>query len=159
MKGRLLKSKALTDEWMVRYTTYKTIPGIKGVIGSYSRMPESNYIPMHPDDILYLCPGDNGTVINFKIIEVLNEYTDGASMVKYAKLINEEKSTKRSKQKKFTNIMYENSVTRFYTEDDIREAIDMARMLSHVSCLGDAEHRLKYSNTEEDIIKSLNKTK
>jgi hypothetical protein len=65
MKGQLLKSKALTDEWMVRYTTYKTIPGIKGVMGSHSRMPESNYIPMHPDHILYLCPGDNGSVINF----------------------------------------------------------------------------------------------
>lgn len=44
-----------------------------------------------------------------------------------------------------------------YTEEDIREAIDMARMLSHVSCLEDGEHRLKYSNTEEDIINSLNK--
>ena len=44
-----------------------------------------------------------------------------------------------------------------YTEEDIREAIDMARMLSHVSCLGDGEHRLKHSNTEEDIINSLNK--
>ena len=44
-----------------------------------------------------------------------------------------------------------------YTEEDLREAIDMARMLSHVSCLGDGEHRLKYSNTEEDIIESLNK--
>jgi hypothetical protein len=64
MKGQLLKSKALTDEWMVRYTTYKTIPGIKGVMGSHSRMPESNY----------------------------------TKMVKYAKLINEEKHTKRSNQ-------------------------------------------------------------
>jgi hypothetical protein len=126
MKGTLLKSKALTDEWMVRYTTYKTIPGIKGVIGSHSRMPESNYIPMHPDDILYLCPGDNGTVINFKIIEVLNEYTDGASMVKYAKLINEEKSTKRSKQKKFTNIMEHNHIKRMYTEDDLLDAMSFA---------------------------------
>ena len=44
-----------------------------------------------------------------------------------------------------------------YTEEDLREAIDMARMLSHVSCLGEGEHRLKYSNTEEDIIESLNK--
>jgi hypothetical protein len=44
-----------------------------------------------------------------------------------------------------------------YTEEDIREAIDMARMLSHVSCLEDGEYRLKYSNTEEDIINSLNK--
>jgi hypothetical protein len=155
MKGTLLKSKALTDEWMVRYTTYKTIPGIKGVIGSHSRLPESNYIPIHPDHILYLGPGDNGTVINFEIVEILNEYKDGASMVKYAKLINEEKSTKRSKQKKFTNIMEHNNVERMYTEDDVREAIDMARMLSHVSCLEDGEHRLKYSNTEDDIINSL----
>ena len=44
-----------------------------------------------------------------------------------------------------------------YTEEDIKKAIDMARMLSHVSCLEDGEHRLKYSNTEEDIINSLNK--
>jgi hypothetical protein len=44
-----------------------------------------------------------------------------------------------------------------YTEEDIREAIDMARQLSHVSCLEDGEHRLKYSNTEDDIINSLNK--
>jgi hypothetical protein len=44
-----------------------------------------------------------------------------------------------------------------YTEEDIKEAIDMARMLSHVSCLEDGEHRLKYSNTEDDIINSLNK--
>jgi hypothetical protein len=44
-----------------------------------------------------------------------------------------------------------------YTEEDIREAIDMARQLSHVSCLEDGENRLKYSNTEDDIINSLNK--
>ena len=44
-----------------------------------------------------------------------------------------------------------------YTEEDIREAIDMARMLSHVSCLEEGEHRIKYSNTEDDIINSLNK--
>ena len=44
-----------------------------------------------------------------------------------------------------------------YTEEDIRESIDMARQLSHVSCLEDGEHRLKYSNTEDDIINSLNK--
>jgi hypothetical protein len=44
-----------------------------------------------------------------------------------------------------------------YTEEDIKEAIDMARMLSYVSCLEDGEHRLKYSNTEDEIINSLNK--
>jgi hypothetical protein len=201
MKGTLLKSKALTDEWMVRYTTYKTIPGTKGVMGSHSRLPESNYISLHPDNILYLCPGDNGAVINFEIVPVCNncgrDYCDnlacrGEKDIQYAKLVNEEKSTKRSKQKKYTNIMEHNNVEkllnvekactqaivdeamritskdvrspkcvrdgivkRMYTEDDIREAIDMARMLSHVSCLEEGEHRLKYSNTEEDIIKSL----
>ena len=51
----------------------------------------------------------------------------------------------------------EDMVDKKYTEEDIREAIDMARMLSHVSCLEEGEHRLKYSNTEEDIINSLNK--
>ena len=52
---------------------------------------------------------------------------------------------------------YQEDMAKKYTEEDIREAIDMARMLSHVSCLEDGEHRLKYSNTEEDIINSLNK--
>lgn len=55
------------------------------------------------------------------------------------------------------NQCQEDMADKRYTEEDIREAIDMARMLSHVSCLEDGEHRLKYSNTEEDIIKSLNK--
>jgi hypothetical protein len=108
MKGTLLKSKALTDEWMVRYTTYKTMPGIKGVMGSHSRLPESNYIPIHPDDMPYLGPGDNGSVIDFEIIPVCNncgrDYCDnlackGESDIQYAKLVNEEKSTKRSKLK------------------------------------------------------------
>ena len=192
MKGTLLKSKALTDEWMVRYTTYKTIPGIKGVMGSHSRLPESNYIPIHPDHILYLGSGDSGTVINFEIVEQFMPYDNLNPVHKFAKLINEEKSTKRSKQKKHTNIMEHNNVERLfngekactqaivdeamritskdvrspkcvrdgivkrmYTEDDVREAIDMARMLSHVSCLEEGEHRLKYSNTEDDIINSL----
>jgi spore coat polysaccharide biosynthesis protein SpsF (cytidylyltransferase family) len=51
----------------------------------------------------------------------------------------------------------EDNADKKYTEEDIREAIDMARQLSHVSCLEDGEHRLKYSNTEDDIINSLNK--
>lgn len=123
MKGTLLKSKALTDEWMIRYTTYKTIPGIKGVMGSHSRMPESNYIPIHPDNILYLCPGDNGQTIDFEITEVLTTDTDGTRMMKYAKLINKEKSTKHSKQKKYTNVMSENNIKRFYTEEDMIEAV------------------------------------
>jgi len=44
-----------------------------------------------------------------------------------------------------------------YTEEDLRNAIDMARMLSHVACLEEGEHRIKYSNTEDEIINSLNK--
>ena len=135
MKGTLLKSKALTNEWMVRYTTYRIIPGIKGVIGSHSRIPESNYIPMHPDVIPYLGPGDNGAVVNFEIIPVCNncgrDYCDnlackGESDIQYAKLINEEKSTKRSKQKKFTNIMEHNNIKRMYTEDDLLDAMSFA---------------------------------
>ena len=55
------------------------------------------------------------------------------------------------------NQCQEDMANKKYTEEDIREAIDMARMVSHVSCLEEGEHRLKYSNTEEDIINSLNK--
>ena len=44
-----------------------------------------------------------------------------------------------------------------YTKEDLRNAIDMARMLSHVACLEEGEHRIKYSNTEDEIINSLNK--
>ena len=45
-----------------------------------------------------------------------------------------------------------NNADKKYAEEDIKEAIDMARMLSYVSCLEDGEHRLKYSNTEDEII-------
>ena len=145
MKGTLLKSKALTDEWMVRYTTYKTIPGIKGVMGSHSRLPESNYIPIHPDHILYLSPGDNGTVINFEIVEVIAPVEDGTSMFKCAKLINEEKHTKR-RQKKFSNIMEHNNVERFYTEEDIRKAFYYG-----------GKSVIDEWGTFEDFINSLNK--
>ena len=123
MKGKLLISKALTDEWMVRYTTYKTTPGIKGVMGSHSRLPESNYLPIHPDHILYLCPGDNGTIINFEKVQEESGVYNDYKVTWYAKLINEEKSTKRSKQKKHTNIMEHNNIKRFYTEEDIIDAV------------------------------------
>ena len=103
MKGTLLKSKALTDEWMVRYTTYKTIPGIKGVMGSHSRIPESNYLPVHPDHILhYIKDGDEFTTVDFEIVEQFMPYDNFNSVHKFAKLINEEKSTKHSKQNKHT---------------------------------------------------------
>ncbi len=155
MKGTLLKSKALTDEWMVRYTTYKTIPGIKGVMGSHSRIPESNYIPMHPDHILYLCPGDNGSVIDFEIIPVCNncgrDYCDnlackGESDIQYAKLINEEKSTKRSKQKKHTNIMEHNNVEKLCTNEDPNKLKEMS--------LNDAVEYLK-QNPKESVKVTL----
>ena len=148
MKGTLLKSKALKDEWMVRYTTYKTIPGIKGVMGSHSRIPESNYLPVHPDHILYLCPGDNGSVIDFEIVPVCNncgrDYCDnlackGESDIQYAKLINEEKSTKQkkactqaivdeamritSKDVRSPKCVRDGIVKRMYTEEDIIDAV------------------------------------
>ncbi len=53
--------------------------------------------------------------------------------------------------------LLEDMADKKYTEEDIREAIDMARMLSHVSCLEEGEHRIKYSNAEDEIINSLNK--
>ncbi len=113
MKGILYKSK---DGWVVKYTTYKTIPGIKGVMGSHSRMPESNYLPIHPDHILhYIKDGDEFTTIDFEISEIFTTDTDGTRMVKYAKLINKEKSIK---QKKHSNIK------RIYTEEDIQKVLD-----------------------------------
>ena len=106
--------------------------------------------------MLYLGPGDNGAVINFEIIPVCNncgrDYCDnlacrGESDVQYAKLINEEKSTKRSKQKKFTNIMEHNNIKRMYTEEDIREAITF----------GQGMELWKEEKQIEDFINSLNK--
>lgn len=145
MKGILYKSKK--DGWMVKYTTYKTIPGIKGVMGSHSRLPESNYLPVHPDHILhYIKDGDEFTTVDFEIVEILNEYTDGASMVKYAKLVNEERSTKRSKQKKFTNIMEHNSVEKVYTKEDSNKLKEMS--------LNDAVEYLK-QNPKESVKVTL----
>ena len=160
MKGTLLKSKALTDEWMVRYTTYKTIPGIKGVMGSHSRMPESNYLPLHPDVIPYLGPGDNGTVINFEIVEVIAPVEDGTTMFKCAKLINEEKSTKRSKQKKFTNIMEHNNVEKLIngekacTQAIVDEAMRItSKDVRAPKCVRDGIVKRMY--TEDDIINAV----
>lgn len=139
MKGTLLKSKALTDEWMVRYTTYKTIPGIKGVMGSHSRMPESNYLPLHPDDIPYLIPGDNGAVINFEKVQEESGVYNDYKVTWYAKLINEEKSTKQkkvctqaivdeamrivSKDVRAPKCVRDGVVKRMYTEKDIIDAV------------------------------------
>ena len=105
MKGILYKSK---EGWMVKYTTYKTIPGIKGIMGSHSRMPESNYLPVHPDTKLYpdglwgQANIDDFETVDFEIVEQFMPYDNFNSVHKFAKLINEEKSTKHSKQNKHT---------------------------------------------------------
>lgn len=46
---------------------------------------------------------------------------------------------------------------RMYTEEDIREAIDMARMISHVECVDNDYHKIKYSNDEDAIIEKFKK--
>ena len=44
----------------------------------------------------------------------------------FAKLINEEKNTKHSKQKKYTNVMSENNIKRMYTEHEVIKLMSMA---------------------------------
>ena len=144
MKGILYKSKK--DGWMVKYTTYKTIPGIKGVIGSHSRLPESNYLPVHPDHILhYIKDGDEFTTVDFEIVTE-HDFPLSSDMFRYAKLINEEKSTKRSKQKKFTNIMEHNSVEKVYTQEYSNKLKEMS--------LNDAVEYLK-QNPKESVKVTL----
>jgi hypothetical protein len=127
MKGLLYKSK---QGWMVKYTTYKTIPGIKGVIGSHSRIPESNHIPLHPDDKIYIdglwgqSNNDEVKIIDFEIV-IDHDYPLSSDVFGYAKLINEEKIPKYSKQKKYTNIT-ENNIKRMYTEDEVIKLMSMA---------------------------------
>lgn len=94
MKGILYKSK---DGWMVKYTTYKTIPGIKGIMGSHSRMPESKFLPVHPSQAEKLYPdglwgqaNDDDFKVEFEIVEIIAPVEDGTTMYKCAKLTNEE---------------------------------------------------------------------
>ena len=68
-----------------------------------------------------------------------------------------EKYTEQDMIKFAFDTYYQEDMAKKYTEEDIRNAIDMARMLSHVACLEEGEHRIKYSNTEDEIINSLNK--
>jgi len=149
MKGILHKSEG---KWMVKYTTYKTIPGIKGVIGSHSRIPESNYIPLHPDDKIYIdglwgqSNNDEVKIIDFEIV-IDHDYPLSSDVFGYAKLINGEKIPKYNKQKKYTNVMSENNIKRFYTEEDIREAITF----------GQGMELWKEEKQIEEFIKSLNK--
>jgi hypothetical protein len=125
MKGILYKSK---DGWMIKYTTYKTIPGIKGVMGSHSRMPESKYLPVHPDTELYpdglwgQANVDEFETVEFEIVEQFMPYDNLNPVHKFAKLINEEKNKKR-RQKKHTNIMEHNNIKRMYTEDDMAKKL------------------------------------
>lgn len=140
MKGQLYKSNG---DWIVKYTTYKTIPGIKGVMGSHSRMPESHYIPVHPDNLFYIRDGDEFETVDFEIVEQFMPYNNFRSVHKFAKLINEEKNKKRSKQKKAVTqeivdeamritgkdvrapkCVRDGIVKRVYTEEDLRKAYD-----------------------------------
>lgn len=148
MKGILYKSK---EGWMVKYTTYKTIPGIKGIMGSHSRMPESNYLPVHPDTKLYpdglwgQANIDDFETVDFEIVEVIAPVEDGTTMFKCAKLINEEKHTKR-RQKKFSNIMEHNNVEKVYTQEDSNKLKEMS--------LKDAVEYLK-QNPKESVKVTL----
>lgn len=101
MKGTLIKIK---DKWHIKYTNYKTIPGVKGVMGSHSRIPESNYIPLHPDNILYVSDGDEGITVDFEKTQEESGVYNDYKVTWYAKLINEEELFKRNKQEKHTNI-------------------------------------------------------
>jgi hypothetical protein len=65
---------------------------------------------------------------------------------KFAKLINEEKSTKRSKQKKHTNIMEHNNVERLCTNEDPNKLKEMS--------LNDAVEYLK-QNPKESVKVTL----
>jgi len=157
MKGILYKSK---DGWMVKYTTYKTMPGIKGVMGSCSRIPESNYLPVHPDTKLY--PNglwgqsnvDEFETVDFEIVEVIAPVKDGTTMFKCAKLVNEEKSTKRSKQKKFSNIMEHNNVEKPCTQSIVDEAMRItSKDVRAPKCVRDGIVKRKYS--EKNIIDAV----
>jgi hypothetical protein len=145
MKGILYKSK---EGWMVKYTTYKTIPGIKGVMGSHSRMPESNYLPVHPDTKLYpdglwgqANVGEFETV-DFEIVEIIAPVEDGTTMYKCANLINEEKHFKRRKQE------------RAVTQDIVDEAMRIAgKDVRAPKCVRDGIVKRMY--TEEDLINGI----
>lgn len=97
MKGQLYKIK---DEWFVKYTTYKTIPGIKGVMGSHSRMPESNYIPIHPDHLFYVRDGDQFETVDFEKTQEESGVYNDYKVTWYAKLINEVKSKVKTEDDK-----------------------------------------------------------
>jgi len=86
MKGTLSKTK---DGWMVKYTTYKTIPGVRGIRGSHSKIPNHNHLPLHPDDCKrFNANGDSQSCnVEFDIVEIIAPVEDGTTMYKCAKLI------------------------------------------------------------------------
>ena len=147
MKGILYKSN---NEWMVKYTTYKTIPGIKGVMGSHSRMPESNFILLHPDHILYVKDGDEFDTVDFEKVQEESGVYNDYKVTWFAKLINEEKRTKHSKQNKYTNVMSENNIKRMYSEDEVIKLMGMATRWDTFK-----EGDVEYSMDMDDIFKYL----
>jgi len=86
MKGTLHKTK---DNWMVKYTTYKTLPGVRGIMGSHSKIPNHNHLPLHPDDCKrFNTNGDSQScVVEFDIVEIITPVEDGTTMYKCAKIL------------------------------------------------------------------------
>ena len=99
MKGKLYK---INGNWFVKYTTYQTIPGTKGVIGSHSKIPESNYIPVHPDHLFYIREGDEFENVDFEKVQEESGVYNDYKITWYAKLINKDKLTVKSKQVKIS---------------------------------------------------------
>jgi len=88
-----------------------------------------------------------------KAMEKEQIIADGTMMVNYAKLINKEKTAKRSKQKKYTNVMSENKIKRMYTEEDIVKAFQKGWESREPQYDGGWKTTL----TAQDYINSLNK--
>ena len=89
-----------------------------------------------------------------EIEQLANKYS---SLGQAAGLSNREYTLENIAYRRGYEQCQEDMADKKYTEEDLRNAIDMARMLSHVACLEEGEHRIKYSNTEDEIINSLNK--
>lgn len=66
MKGKLVKIK---DEWYIKYMTKKILAGVNGIKGSGIKLNESNYILLHPEDVLYVLPVDENTMVYFEKVQ------------------------------------------------------------------------------------------
>lgn len=42
-----------------------------------------------------------------------------------------------------------------FSVEDMYKAIDMARTISHVECVGDNDHRIRYSHDEDTIVNNI----